>query len=409
VEVTQVVQQDVPITKEWVATLTGLVNADIRAQVSGYLIKQNYLNGAFVRKGALLFQIDPRSFQATLDQAKANLDQTKGTLKQAKATLEEAKANQQRAEAGLGKTKIDVARYTPLAKVSVISQQELDDAIQANLAAKAQVEAMKAAVGTAMAAIETNTAAIAAAQAAVDTAQLNLGFTRIVSLIDGVAGIANAQVGDLVGPQTTTPLVTVSTTNPILAQFAPSEQEYLSAMRRPGTSTAEDQAALRRLKFELVLADGTVYPLAGNLYAVNREVEARTGSITVQVQFPNPNNVLRPGGFGGIKSVVWVQHHALLVPQRCLSELQGTYLVALVGDDNKVILRQVKAGQKVGSMWVVEDGLKPGERVVADGVQKLREGMKVNPKPYHAGIGECRPMSDFGKVLAPISRNTGRL
>jgi membrane fusion protein (multidrug efflux system) len=305
-------------------------------------------------------------------------------LQQAKAALEEAKANQQRAEATLGKTKIDVALYTPLAKEHVISQQELDDAIQANLAARAQVEAMKAAVVTAMAAIETDTAAIAAARAGVESAQLNLGFTRIVSLIDGVAGIANAQVGDLVGPQTLTPLVTISTSNPILAQFAPSEQEYLSVMRRPGTSTAEDEAALRKLKFELVMANGAVYPHAGTLYAINREVGVRTGSITIQVQFDNPNNALRPGGFGSVRSVVRVQHHALLVPQRALSELQGSYLVAVIGNDNKVVLRSVQAGEKVGSMWVVEGGLKPGERVVAEGVQKLREGMQVNPKPYHA-------------------------
>src|SRR4029077_6715711 len=257
--------------------------------------------------------------------------------------------------------------------------------IQAKLAAKAQVAAMKAAVGNATAAIGTDTAAIAAARAAGDTGQLNLGFTKIVSLIDGVAGIANAQVGDLVGPQALTPLVTVSTTNPILAQFAPSEQEYLSVMRRPGTSTAEDEAALRGLRFELVLANGAVYPHTGNLYAVNREVQVRTGAITIQVQFANPNNVLRPGGFGSIRSVVRVQHDALLVPQRALSELQGSFLVAVVDKDNKVILRPVKAGEKVGSMWVVEDGLKPGERVVADGVQKLREGMEVNPKPYRAG------------------------
>src|SRR6185436_7332107 len=205
VDVAKVVQQDVPITKEWVATLTGLVNADIRAQVSGYLIKQNYPNGAFVRKGELLFQIDPRPFQAALDQAKADLGQTRGKLEEAKSRLEEAKADQQRAEATLGKTEIDVARYTPLAQETAISQQELDNAIQANNAAKAQVEAMKAAVGTARAAIATDTAAIAAASAAVDIAQLNLGFTKIVSLIDGVAGIAKAQVGDLVGPQTPTP------------------------------------------------------------------------------------------------------------------------------------------------------------------------------------------------------------
>ena len=387
VEVTPVVQQDVPVTKSWVATLTGLINSDIRAEVNGYLIQQSYVNGAFVRKGALLFQIDPRPFQAALEQAKANLNQTKGVLDEAKATLEEAKANQQRAEADEENTAIHVARYTPLAKESAISQQELDNAIQANLAGKAQVKAMKAAVRTAAAAIEADTAAEAAAAAAVETARINLGFTRIVSLIDGVAGIANVQVGDLVGPQDPKPLVTVSTADPILAQFAVSEQDYLSSMSRPGRTTAEDEAVLRKLKFELVLANGQVYPRKGTYYAINREVGVRTGAINIQAQFPNPNNVLRPGGFGDIRVVVNVQHGALLVPQRALSELQGQYMAAVVGTDNKISLRSVKAGEKSGSMWVILDGLKPGERVVANGVQNLKEGMQVNPKPYPENSG----------------------
>lgn len=219
VQVVEVVQRDVPVTAEWVATLTGLVNADIHAQVTGYLIKQNYTNGDFVKKGAPLFEIDPRPFQAALDQAKANLEQAQGTLKQNEAALEAAKANQLRAEASLGKTQIDVKRYTPLAKDNAISQEELDNAIQANLGAQAEVESMKASVLNATAAIGTAKAAIGAGKAAVDTAQLNLGFTNIVSPIDGVAGIANAQVGDLVGAQSAT-LTTVST----VSRFSPNSR-----------------------------------------------------------------------------------------------------------------------------------------------------------------------------------------
>jgi membrane fusion protein (multidrug efflux system) len=297
-----------------------------------------------------LFQIDPKPFQAVLDQAKANLDQAKGNLQQAQAKL--------------GKTEMDVARYTPLAKESAISQQELDDAVQANLAAKAQVETAKA--------------AIEAARAAVDTAQLNLGFTSIVSPIDGVTAIATAQVGDLVGPQTPA-LTAVSTIDPILVNFTPSEQEYLNAMRVTGGSEEEIK---RRLVFELTLADGSIYPSKGYLFAVNREVDIRTGAVLVQAKFPNPGNVLRPGGFGRVSTVTRIQQGALLVPQRAVNELQGGYLVAVVGADNKVSLRPVKMGTKAGTMWVVAEGLKPGERVIAEGGQRVRDGMVVNPKPF---------------------------
>ena len=245
-QVVEVEQRDVPVTKEWVATLQGLVNADVRSQVNGYLIKQNYANGSVVRKGESLFQCDPRPYQAALDQAKANASHAEGLLKQARSSLEEAKANQQRAEANLGRTEIDVRRYTPLAKVQAISQRELDDAVQANLAAQAQVDAMKASVGDAAAAIGSQMAAIESAEAAVETAQLNLGFTKIVSPIDGVAGIANANVGDLVGPQSPNPLVIVSTVDPILGQFASSEREYLTAVNRPGLSAAQAAAAVDR-------------------------------------------------------------------------------------------------------------------------------------------------------------------
>jgi membrane fusion protein (multidrug efflux system) len=383
VEVVQVVPHDVPITKQWVATLQGLVNADIRAQVSGYLIKQNYVNGTAVSKGTVLFEIDPRPFQAEVSQAKANVEQARSALEEAKATLMEAKATEQKTEAGLGKTEIDVKRFTPLAAAKAISQQELDTAVQTNLAAKAQVEAAKASISTAEATIEARQAAIAAAQAALQAAQLNLGFAHVRSAIGGIAGIANVQVGTLVGPQTPTPLTTVSTANPILAQFAASEQEYLTAVKSTGKSSAGARTALRTLSFELVLADGSIYPHKGRLQYIDRDVDVRTGSITIQIAFPNPGNVLRPGGYGTVKTVVKTEKGALEVPQRALTELQGRYMAAVVGDQNKVTLRQVTPGDQVGSMWVIKDGLRAGERVVAEGTQKVREGIQVVAKPYN--------------------------
>ena len=400
VEVLQVEPQDVPITKEWVATLKGLVNSDIRSKVSGYLLKQAYVNGAAVAKGTLLFEIDPRPFQADVDQAKANLEEARGAEEQAKAALLEAKAEQQKTEAGLGKTEIDVTRYTPLAKAKAISQEELDNAKQANLAAKAQVEAAKASVATAAATIDARASAIAAAQAALENAKLNLGFTRITSPINGIAGIANAQVGDLVGPQTATPLTTISTANPILAQFSASEQEYLSAIRA-GKTGADSQAALKKLSFDLVLADGSVFPQKGRLQYIDREVDVRTGTINVQIAFPNPGNVLRPGGYGNVRSVVRIQKGAIAVPQRALTELQGRYMVAVVGDQDKVTLRQVKTGEQVGSLWVIQEGLRAGERIVAEGTQKVREGMQVVPKPYGPQAGDSRTATS---TPDPVSR-----
>jgi len=360
VEVVEVARKDVPITREWVATLNGLVNAQIRAQVTGILLKQEYTNGAYVKQGAPLFQIDPRPFQAALDQAAGNLQQ--------------AKANLDRARAQLGKTQLDVDRYTPLAKESAISQQELDDAVQANLAAKAQVEQTKA--------------AIESAQAAVDNAKLNLGFARITSPIDGIAAISTAQVGDFVGPQSGI-LTTVSTLNPILANFTASEQEYLRAIKEMVLKMGlSENAALRKMEWRLQLTDGSIYPETGRFYALDRQVDIRTGAILVQVEFPNPGNILRPGGFGRISSVVRIQQGALLVPQRAVSEMQGGYLVAVVGSDNKASIRTVKMGDKSGGMWIVNEGLKAGERVVAEGVQKVQEGVIVNPKPYKPGPGE---------------------
>jgi membrane fusion protein, multidrug efflux system len=353
VEFIPVEQKDVPIAKEWVATLDGLVNAQVRAQVKGLLVSQKYADGAYVKKGSPLFEIDPRPFQATLDQANANLEQ--------------AKANLQRAEAQLGKTQLDVTRYTPLAKESAISQQELDDAVQANLASKAQVDQGKA--------------AIESARAAVDSAALDLSFTKVVSPIDGVAAIATAAVGDFVSPPGD-PMTTVSTIDPILVKFTASEQEYLNAMKQASALGSDERAILNKLDWRLRLADGSLYPEKGRFHALDRQVDVRTGAILVKIQFPNPGNVLRPGGFGSISTVVRTQKNAMLVPQRAVTEMQGGYLVAVIGSDNKVSIRPIKVGAKVDAMWIVNDGLKPGDRIVAEGVQKVREGMEVNAKPF---------------------------
>lgn len=353
VEVLEVAQKDVPITREWVATLDGFVNAQIRAQVAGLLLRQTYTDGAFVNKGAPLFEIDPRPFRAALDEATANLNQ--------------AQANLQRGQAELGKTEQDVARYTPLAKESAISQQELDDAIQANLAAKAQVQQQ--------------TAAIESARAAVESARLNLGFTKIVSPLNGIAAIATAQVGDFVGPQSGS-LTTVSTVDPILATITPSEQEYLSSIRYIRQQGVSEETALRKLEWQLKLSDGTTFAYKGRFYAIDRQVDVRTGAIRVQIQFRNPGNILRPGGFGSVSTVTRVIHGALLVPQRAVSELQGGFLIAIVDQENRAHIRSVKMGQKIASWWIVDEGLKPGDRVVAEGIQKIQDGLLVTPKNY---------------------------
>ena len=354
VEVVQVEQKDVPITREWVATLNGKINAQIRAQVAGYLMKQTYQNGAYVKKGLPMFQLDPRTFQAAVDQAKGVLEQAKGDLA--------------RAVAQQGKTQQDVNRYTPLAAQGAISKQELDDAIQNNLSALAQVEASKA--------------AIASAEASLESAKLNLGFTAITAPIYGVAGIANAQVGDFISPQTPNPLTSVSAVNPILANFTPSEQEYLKAQREMQRTGETETQGFGRLVWELELTDGTLYPLKGKFYALDRQVDISTGAILMQVEFPNPGNVLRPGGFGNIRVVTRLDKGALLVPQRAVSNVQSKYLIAVVGTDNKVSILPVTVGDRIGSWWIIEEGLKPGDRVIAEGAQKVQDGTQVNPKPY---------------------------
>ena len=345
--------------------MDGMVNAEIKAQVTGYLLTQNYTEGSFVEKGHLLFEIDPRPLQATLAR-------TRGQLAEAKSQLFEANAQVAVAEANLGKTELDVKRYTPLAKEGAITAQELDNALQANLAAKAEVAAAKARVETAKAAIE-------AAEADQATAELNLGFTRIVSPVDGIAGLARAQIGNLVSP-TSDSLTTVSTLDPIKAYFTVSEQEYLDYVRTNPTES-ERAAVERALVLELVLADGRVYGNKGRFYVADREVNVETGSIRLAGVFPNPGNILRPGQYGRIRAVKEIKTGALLVPQRAVNELQGSYQVAVVDRGNKVSVRTVTVGERIGSMWIIEKGLNPGDVVVVEGTQKIRPNMVVSPKP----------------------------
>src|SRR5215471_2832046 len=354
VEVVQVEQKDVPIYGEWIGTLVGMVDADVKAQVQGYLLTKNYTEGSLVRKGQLLFQIDPRPFQAALAQAKGQLAQAQGQLSQANSGLLQARAQVAQAEANQGKAQLDVNRYQPLAKAKAITQEQMDNAVQANLAAKAQTEANRAGVETARAEVE-------AARAVTKTAELNLGFTKIVSPIDGVAGIAPAQVGDLVNPASNA-LTTISTVNPIKVYFTVSEQEYLNYAKSNPT-LASQQATASHLQLELILADGTTYPQKGKFYVADRQVNPQTGSLRLAGIFPNTGNTLRPGQYGRVRTVTTLRPGALLVPQRAVTEMQGMYQVAVVDSDNKIEIRPVKVGERTDSMWIIDQGLKPGERV----------------------------------------------
>ncbi|HSF66226.1 MAG TPA: efflux RND transporter periplasmic adaptor subunit [Nitrospiraceae bacterium] len=338
VQVAQVSQQDLPIYTEWIGTTDGFINATIQARVVGYLLKRNFDEGGFVRKGDLLFEIDPRSFEATLAGAKGEL---------------------RRAEARLVKTELDVKRDTPLAKAKAISQKDLDDSIQMNAAAKG---------------------AVASARAEVEQAQLNLSFTRIEAPIDGVTGIAKAQIGDLVGP-TTGPLTSISTVDPIRVYFPISEQEYLHAADKV-QARYKDPNKQRDDKLELLLSDGSIYPHKGNFLLADRQVDVKTGTIRVAAVFPNPGNILRPGFFARVRAVTKTKQGALLVPQRAITELQGQYQLAVVSPDNTIEIRSVKVGERAGNLWVIDQGLQPGERVVVEGLQKVKAGMVVNPKPF---------------------------
>jgi RND family efflux transporter MFP subunit len=354
VEVVQVKKEDVPIYAEWIGTLDGLVNADVRAQVTGYLLKQGYQEGAFVNQGQLLFQIDPRPFQAALDQAD-------GQLAQAQAALANAQAVQRR-------TELDVQRYTPLAEQQAASQQDLDNSVQNNLAAIATVATAKAQIKT--------------YEAAVETAKINLDFTRLVAPIDGIAGQAQLQVGALVTPGSGV-VTSVSTVNPIKVYFTVGEPQYLAWRKRFPTEASRLEAD-KELRLQLILADGSTYPDEGKFYFADRQVDQSTGAIRIAGLFPNPNNVLRPGGYAKVRAVIRTQPGALLVPQRAVSELQGGYQVAVVVADNKVDIRTVTVGDRVDNRWIIASGLNAGDRVVAEGVQRMRTGVHVNPKPFVA-------------------------
>ena len=350
VQVVQVAQRDVPIYLEWVGAMDGNVNAVIRPQVTGYLIKQNYREGDLVKKGQLLFEIDPRTFEAAFDEAK-------GVRAQKLARYETTAAN--------------LARIKPLAAKNAVSQKDLDDATGANQSAKAELEA---------------------ADANLKTAKLNLSFTKITSPVTGIAGIAKAQIGDLLSPNSQTELTTVSSVDPIKVYFNLSEREYLKLANAAIASGKKTE----NLPLELILVDGSVYPQQGKVAVFNRQADATTGTFKVAALFPNPNNLLRPGQYGKVRATMSTIKGALLVPQRAITEMQGKYLVAVVGADNKVDIRPVRVGDRIGTEWVVSEGLKPDEKVIAEGTQKVRPGMTVETKPFvpaaaPAAGGEAKP------------------
>ncbi len=357
VAVATVVQRDVPITQEWVGTLEGSVNAEIRPKVEGFIIKQVYQEGSQVRKGQALFQIDPRQFKAALDQAQGSLE---------------------RNQAASNLANITVQRYTPLAKQNAVSQQELDDALSNQRQAEANVDSAKAQV---------------------EEAKLNYDWCTVTSLIDGIAGTAQAQVGSLVNAQTV--LTTVSTVDPIRVVFGISEQQYLSyvdAIER-GRRMADSDA------LEVVLSDGSVDPHKGRTIILNRQVDVKTGTLTVVGEFPNPDGFLRPGQYAKVRLTAMVIKGALLVPQVAVKELQGDDQVAVVGDDNTVELRSVTPGPRVGAMWVINKGLKLGEKVVVGGLQLVKSGMKVVPvqAPPPQGAGQA-PAAPAGQAPASEGR-----
>jgi len=339
VEVATVEQRDVPVFSEWVATLDGYVNAQIRPQVSGYIIKQDYVEGSVVRKGQVLFEIDPRPFSAALDHAKGDLAQS---------------------QAQLGKSTLDVERDTPLAEAKAIAQSQLDNEVQAKLGAQAAIES---------------------GRATVEQAELNLEWTKVTSLVDGIAGIAQVQIGNLVGP--TSVLTSVSQVEPIKAYFPISEREYVLVQKERDATPSKHAIRFFGSSLDLILTDGSIYPQKGKILLADRQVDPNTGTIRIVAAFPNPGNVLRPGQYGRVRVETDMKKGALLLPQSAVAQSQGSYQVAVVGGDHKVSMRTVKPGATVGTMWVIDDGLKPGEQVAAEGPQKLKEGTLVTPKPVH--------------------------
>src|SRR3984893_3346862 len=339
VEVATVEQRDVPVYSEWVATLDGYVNAQIRPQVSGYIVRQNYKEGSLVHEGQVLFEIDPRPFQAALDRAKGDLAQR---------------------QAQLGKAPFDVARDPPLAEGRAIAKSQLDNDVQAKLGAQAAVESAKAAV---------------------EQAELNLEWTKVTSLVDGIAGIAQVQIGNLVGANSI--LASVSQVDPIKAFFPINEHEYLIAQSKGNAISSEHTIRFFGTSVELILADGRMHPQKGKVLLADRQVDPSTGTIRIVAAFPNPGNILRPGQYGRVRVETNLKKGALLLPQSAVAQSQGSYQVAVVGGDHKVSMRNVKPGETVGTMWVIDEGLKPGEQVVVEGLQQLKEGTLVTPKAVH--------------------------
>ena len=339
VTVAPVVQQDVPVYSEWITTLDGYVNAQVRPQVSGYIIRQNYTEGSLVRRGDVLFEIDPRPFQAALDRAKGDLAQ---------------------AQAQLGKSILDVERDTPLAEAKAIAQSQLDNEIQAKLGAQALIESDKAAV---------------------EQAELNLEWTKVTSLVDGIAGIAQIQIGNLVGSNSV--LTSVSQLEPIKAYFPISERDYVLVQKNSNATLSKHAVGFFGNSLELILTDGSLYDQKGKILLADRQVDPNTGTIRIVAAFPNPGNILRPGQYGRVRVETGMKKGALLTPQSAVARSQGSYQVAVVGSDRKVSIRAVKPGQTVGTMWVIDEGLKPGEQVVVEGLQQLKQGTLVTPKPVH--------------------------
>jgi RND family efflux transporter MFP subunit len=338
VQVARVVQKDVSIYSEWVATLDGYVNAQIQPQVTGYLIKQNYQEGSFVHKDDVLFEIDPRPFQAVLDQAKAQLAQ---------------------AQAQLGNATLNVNRDIPEAEANAISRSQLEGDTQAQSAAKASV---------------------AAARASVDQAALNLSFTKVRSLISGIAGIAQVQVGNLVTPSTV--LTGVSQVDPIKTYFPISGEDYLRIADKIHPDTVNLLSSAGPIPLQLILSNGSTYARSGSILFADRQVDPQTGTIRVAGAFANPGNILRPGQYAKVRAVTQILKGALLIPQRAVSQLQGSAQVAVVGTDNKVTIRSVQTGERVDTMWVITSGLTAADRVVAEGTQKVKDGGTVTPTPF---------------------------
>ncbi|MGA2738036.1 MAG: efflux RND transporter periplasmic adaptor subunit [Bryobacteraceae bacterium] len=359
----QVREADVPLNGDWVGTLDGYVNAQIQPQVSGYLIRQDYREGSFVAKGQTLFEIDPRPFQAAVDQAQAQLNQAEAQVGQAEGQVKQTQAQLELAE-------INLKRDTPLAEARAIAQSQLDSE-------KQQAAQTRASVGSAQAAVNAARANVDAAQAALTTAKLNLGFTQVHSLIGGVAGQAAIQVGNLVNPQSV--LTSVSQLDPIKAYFSISDNEYLALTARARQAGGDLLRASSSLPLTLTLSNGQIYPRKGHIAFVDRQMNQQTGAIRIAADFPNPGGVLRPGQFGRVTAATEVRRGAILVPQIAVQELQGIQQVDTVGADNHVHVVNVRLGPQYGNDWIVESGLPAGTTVITDNLQKLKEGVPVNP------------------------------